>query len=602
MTKRNLLLVCLVAVFGLAATAPSLFAQGTSWRVSNNTNYFARSEGDAEGVGTMTLTSLGAGTIAATSVVAFTYNAPLAHYGTNYAYIVSVTGALGTCLTITPEEYTADFTDPVIPSSFPTGTVVNNGVILSWSCLTTVTTTDTISIASRVMPQGYPNSFDILGNVRANGTKTQPLTLSASYPQNLVVAELEGGEGSPYTAATTITFHHGLEYVLTCLGVETAPGTAFHDDFSLNIKENWPNALTSLSDEQAIEEDSTWPTNGSNILITLVGIPPGVTVTANPPYPCELLPSTAPDYCLLGNLTFGTPVAGTAVAGSTGTSTQWFWYPVVTTNVNSVESAYFGFDLSSTGPLKPNQMYGITAQVTLTDLYPEDGSSSQANGEMPYFTLPEDMPFPVVTFIDCRTTLLFPYVNSYNASGGTAFSHFGTGINVSNTTWDPFALPGPYPGKDGSGPWLYPDMAPGSAVPQSGSCTFYLYPSDESTTVVYTTPSISAGGSYAFDAGATAKFQGKTGYGIAVCNFQNAHGFAEIYDNYGIGDPTATLGYLADVLPDPAFYHRSPAGDALGETAVAPVYVDKFIEQLLLNPWATSGVGGLSTSSKRAAH
>jgi len=26
MTKRNLLLVCLVAVFGLAATAPSLFA------------------------------------------------------------------------------------------------------------------------------------------------------------------------------------------------------------------------------------------------------------------------------------------------------------------------------------------------------------------------------------------------------------------------------------------------------------------------------------------------------------------------------------------------------------------------------------------------
>ncbi len=65
-----------------------------------------------------------------------------------------------------------------------------------------------------------------------------------------------------------------------------------------------------------------------------------------------------------------------------------------------------------------------------------------------------------------------------------------------------------------------------------------------------------------------------TGYAIAICGFQNAHGFAEIYDNYvnlATTGPTATLGYLADVLPDPAFYPRSPAGDLLGETAIAPL-------------------------------
>jgi hypothetical protein len=91
---------------------------------------------------------------------------------------------------------------------------------------------------------------------------------------------------------------------------------------------------------------------------------------------------------------------------------------------------------------------------------------------------------------------------------------------------------------------------------------------------LYTTPSISAGGSFAFDVGATAKFQANTGYAIAICGFQNAHGFAEIYDNYinmATSGPTATLGYLADVLPDPAFYPRSPAGEGLGETAIAPL-------------------------------
>jgi hypothetical protein len=122
---------------------------------------------------------------------------------------------------------------------------------------------------------------------------------------------------------------------------------------------------------------------------------------------------------------------------------------------------------------------------------------------------------------------------------------------------------------------LYLTEHKGSAVPQSGSCTVYFYPANEGTTVIYTTPVISAGGSYAFDA-AAAGFKGKTGYAIAICGFQNAYGFAEIYDNWGVGDPTATLGYLAYILPDPAFYRRSPAGDALGEEAIAPINMSRY--------------------------
>jgi hypothetical protein len=258
--------------------------------------------------------------------------------------------------------------------------------------------------------------------------------------------------------------------------------------------------------------------------------------------------------------------------GSDGLGVQWFWYKIESTNVGVIENAGFNFTLSSTGPITPGQGYQITAQVWLTDSYPDDGSKSQTNGEMPYFTLPEDNPTVVVNFIDCRTSLLFPYINAYQG-GTSAFTSFGTGINVANTTVDPFAIPTATCNAATGAGCTYPDMATGSAVPQAGSCTFYFYPANEAAATVYTTPSISAGGSYAFDAG-TAGFQGKTGYAIAICGFQNAHGFAEIYDNYvnlATTGPTATLGYLADVLPDPAFYPRSPAGELLGETAVAPL-------------------------------
>jgi hypothetical protein len=186
------------------------------------------------------------------------------------------------------------------------------------------------------------------------------------------------------------------------------------------------------------------------------------------------------------------------------------------------------------------------------------------------FTGTSELPAPglsVVDFNDCVTNLLFPYINTFNVAG-TAFSHFGTGIDFANTTWDPWN-----PLFDTAN--LYLDEHKGSAVPQSGSCTVYFYPANEGTTVIYTTPVISAGGSYAFDA-AAAGFKGKTGYAIAICGFQNAYGFAEIYDNWGVGDPTATLGYLAYILPNPAFYRRSPAGDGLGEEAIAPINMSRY--------------------------
>jgi len=618
MTKRNLLLGSLILVFGLAAAASSLNAAvGTSWRISNNENYFARSEGDAEGIGTITLTSLNTGTVASSTYVYIDYNAPIAQNSAGYAIAVTFGGddaaSLATCVTVGIETYSADF------SVAPIGTLKNNGIVLAFTCTggEPIDATDTINVVARAKIQGYPNTFVVQGNIRAQYYNTGfPLTLSTGYPQNLNLAEIEGGETATYLTATSTTFYKGPALVLTCIGIKDVPGTSLDNDFILNIAENWPNALTSYSDEISLETDSLpndygisiagAPTNGSNILIVLYHIPPGVGVVAGDPYPCWEFDTSSPMYCSDGDLLeIADPVAVPMPNGADGLGVEGFWYEVESTDVGVQENAGFPFRLWSDGPLKPNQSYGITAQVFLTDLNP-----SNTPTDMPYFTLPEDTPFLVVDFIDCRTNLLFPYINTYQG-GKSAFSSFGTGVIITNTTADPFAL------TNAAGNYVYPDMQKGAAIPQSGNCTIYAYPDNQAAPSVYITPTISSGGMASIDMGSgngsfdgvsgavalapgTTLFGGTQGYAIAICNFQNAHGFAEIYDNYvnlATSGPTATLGYLADVLPDPAFYRRSPAGDGLGETAIAPVNINHFLQKLLMKGFFGLGFGGVTTTT-----
>jgi len=606
MTKRNLLLVSLLVALGLAAAAPSLFAaQGTTWTYGNNENYFARNEGDAEGVGTITLSATGTGTVAASTYIYIDYNAEIAQNSAGYAVSVTFGGddatTLDGCVTVSIGTYLGDLT-PGPPTSVK---LVNNEIVLAFTCTggEPIDATDTINVVTRVMIEGFTNDYVVTANLRAQYYNTGfPLTISgrSNYPQSIPLAEIEGGETATYLTATNITFYKGPAYVLTCIGIKDIPGTSLDNDFILNIAENWPNALTSLSDEISLEHDSLpndkgisvagAPTNGSNILIILYHIPPGVGVVADTPYPCEDFDTSSAMYCSGGLLDIDSPVSVSMPNGSDGLGVEGFWYQVLATNVGVIENAGFPFHLWSDGPLAPNKGYGITAQVFLTDLNP-----SNTPTDMPYFTSPEDTPVLVVDFIDCRTNILFPYINTYQG-GKSAFSSFGTGVIITNTTADPFAS------LNAAGNYVYPDMQKGAAIPQSGNCTIYAYPDNQGNPSVYMTPVISSGGMASIDMGSgngsfdgvsgavalapgTTLFSATQGYAIAVCNFQNAHGFAEIYDNYvnlATSGPTATLGYLADVLPDPAFYRRSPAGDGLGETAIAPININHFLLKLLM--------------------
>jgi len=124
----------------------------------------------------------------------------------------------------------------------------------------------------------------------------------------------------------------------------------------------------------------------------------------------------------------------------------------------------------------------------------------------------------VFTVVPCLTTLLFPYLT--NAAG------FDTGVAISATATDPFGT-----------------------IPQSGTCTLNWY--GAAFTGATPTPNIPSGTTYSTLVSATLNnvTGGFTGYMIAVCRFQYAHGFAFVSD---LGARNLAMGYLALIIPDPS--------------------------------------------------
>jgi len=126
----------------------------------------------------------------------------------------------------------------------------------------------------------------------------------------------------------------------------------------------------------------------------------------------------------------------------------------------------------------------------------------------------------IFTINICRTILLYPYV--------TNFPGFETGLSVANVSND-----------TGTG------MTTGL---QAGKCTFNFY---QGTTnpPPFTTPDVVAAGTvYANTVTGMGNAAGSfTGYVLAVCNFQFAHGFGFISD---LGVRNFAEGYLAIIIPD----------------------------------------------------
>jgi len=173
------------------------------------------------------------------------------------------------------------------------------------------------------------------------------------------------------------------------------------------------------------------------------------------------------------------------------------------------------------GTVTVNQSYaptpasGVFAGSATTTL--PNGAAASASLTIPRFAdTGTDKAF--ININACRTVLLYPFVSS--AAG------FETGIGIANTSQDPF----------------------GTAA-QSGTCTLNFYGSGAPSPAPVTA-SIAGGTVYANAVGAGLGVNNFTGYLIAVCNFQYAHGYASLFSGFGTSAGVFS-SYAAGVIPDP---------------------------------------------------
>ena len=233
---------------------------------------------------------------------------------------------------------------------------------------------------------------------------------------------------------------------------------------------------------------------------------------------------------------------------ATGTS-QAIW-EVEQTLPNTVENYDFGVYVTFPNNILPTQ--GISATLSYAPTPTAPFSAAAAGVASSTLTIPRfavaaaSSGTPFLNINLCNTALLFPYITTAFLVPGQ--SGFDTGISIANTTMDPFGT-----------------------VNQAGTCQLYWYGGPPgATTAVSAEPTpttLGAGGvgsSVAILPGTTALTLASqsvpanwSGYMIALCNFQFAHGYASVTD---VGVRNIMASYLALVINTTGSAPRSTNG------------------------------------------
>jgi hypothetical protein len=208
-------------------------------------------------------------------------------------------------------------------------------------------------------------------------------------------------------------------------------------------------------------------------------------------------------------------IAPVPIGSGTG-SAVW---EIISTNPAQIDTVAFAVYISYSASPATNSPAPGTISVTMSfaptpsgGLFTSSsGAAASAALTLPRFSDSLDITKSLASFALCTTALLYPYVINVNG--------FDTGLAIANTTTDPFGT-----------------------TAQVGTCTLYFYGST-APAAAFITPSIGTGTVYANLASTLAP--GFSGYMIAVCNFQLAHGFAFVSD---VGARNLAMGYLALVL------------------------------------------------------
>lgn len=326
----------------------------------------------------------------------------------------------------------------------------------------------------------------------------------------------------------------------------TTPGSPIIDaTASIVISEGFASAWRT-STQNTTSGNSTG-VNGTNIRLTIAGMPAGVTATLTPSGASATVPGTT--------LSSATLTSGTLTTTITLTSTDM--------NVSETIPIAIAITGSPTGTLAAGAVITLTASLAPNPSGTTGSAVLQTTGGeagtpgftgFPKYTAAEIPSGGLVigSTIAAKTTMLLPYVVRI----GTAFD---TGIAIANTTKDPFTT--------------------GAAVETDGPISFYLFPrtgagvGTEAAASTSAVPSLGtgvnsvgtvlAGGTWTgllsqIMAAATPATTGDfVGYVFVETNFLNAHGVA-----YLIQGTTITSGLPILLLQQPAVTARNAAPGA----------------------------------------
>jgi len=263
---------------------------------------------------------------------------------------------------------------------------------------------------------------------------------------------------------------------------------------------------------------------GTRVKAVFNNIPNGVNIyvdisstTVNAPDVAELTSTETGAFSAVAaggsSVPNGTKAAQLTVTNGSATA---IWEDVFS-DPNTFAQLNFGFYVSYTA--NPGSNSPALATTTVNGSYSPTSTvttASTSSVPVPRFA-DTSTATNIFTVVPCLTTLLFPYLT--NSAG------FDTGVAISATATDPFGT-----------------------TPQSGTCTLNWY--GAAFTGATPTPNVPSGTTYATLVSTTLNnvTGGFTGYMIAVCRFQYAHGFAFVSD---LGARNLAMGYLALVIPDP---------------------------------------------------
>jgi len=325
---------------------------------------------------------------------------------------------------------------------------------------------------------------------------------------------------------------------------QTIPGALYNTESGLEVSLA-PVTIATLGETGAADA----PTE---LVATIANIPVGAVISVDPianstaavscSAPCVSVPSYATLLSPTAYSGSSTPVVVADNSKGTAPISVNVVWQIAATNPSAIDQ--ITFDIYGSLKAQPANPAAPTHPATvLIGFWPQSATyPAPSSGPIPSFSSTvenQTTPANLFTISQCETILLFPYI--------TDFTGFDTGIAISNTSLD--SLP-----------------TPQAAVPQAGPCTITFYggggiATTLGTSGVYSSTSdstltngfIPAGSTWAFslsgiDAGyGSTPTYGTTGYAIAVCNFQYAHGASYVSD---LGIRNFLTTYLALIIPD----------------------------------------------------